>query len=348
MKRVRLLCIFLTALMVLSLSACGKGKATDSDSKSLKIGKYQLLRKDACIMEDIEGNDAVVLTMDFTNNSKDSSAYFLSITETARQDGMELEPAVIFTDADSLETLLDTQFLDVAPGETLEICSAFVLADSTSEIEISFEELFGGKSGKFTIDPSTLSRESAGNETELAAGGDELAAGENELIEWWNGDWYGWWSMTALWGDSGALDDGWWDICATIDIGEDYMGTITLWDEDFPKSDPLGIVSISLNETGIGEYGTVMSEGGTFMDAAMEHADWIVDPDLADYENMIRIDGSYAQGNDEFYYEIYLRPWGSSWDDVEPQDLPYYYDDWYLPLIEAGMDMPDSIGADAQ
>ena len=35
------------------------------------------------------------------------------------------------------------------------------------------------------------------------------------------------------------------------------------------------------------------------------------------------------------------------WEDVRAKDeslLPYYYDDWYLPLIEAGGSMPDQIG----
>ena len=46
---------------------------------------------------------------------------------------------------------------------------------------------------------------------------------------------------------------------------------------------------------------------------------------------------------DEFHYEIYLRPWGTRWDDVNPEDMPKLYDDWYLPLIEAWEPMPDSI-----
>lgn len=46
----------------------------------------------------------------------------------------------------------------------------------------------------------------------------------------------------------------------------------------------------------------------------LEHADWIIDPGLEDYENLIRIDGWYENGDDEFYYEIYLRPWGTVWD----------------------------------
>ena len=47
------------------------------------------------------------------------------------------------------------------------------------------------------------------------------------------------------------------------------------------------------------------------------------------------------------HFRLYLRPWGMDWEDVRAADeslLPYYYDDWYLPLIEAGGSMPDQIG----
>ena len=40
---------------------------------------------------------------------------------------------------------------------------------------------------------------------------------------------------------------------------------------------------------------------------------------------------------------MYLRPWGSLWPDEEDR-LPYYYEDWYLPLIESGEEMPDVLG----
>lgn len=80
------------------------------------------------------------------------------------------------------------------------------------------------------------------------------------------------------------------------------------------------------------------------MDAALEHADWIVDPGLLGYEDMIHIAGYYENGNDEFSYDIYLRSWGASWEDVAEEDLPAFSDDWYLPLIETGESVPDSIG----
>ena len=88
----------------------------------------------------------------------------------------------------------------------------------------------------------------------------------------------------------------------------------------------------------------MMSEGGWFTDVELEHADWIVDPGLLDYDDMICIDGDYENGEDEFHYEIYLRPWGTTWDDVDSDMQPASYSDWYLPLIEAGKALPGSIG----
>ena len=348
MKRTKtkLLCLLLAALMLLSLTACGKNKeSTDkelADSNLLKLGDYELLYKGACIMEDSDGNDAVVLTLDFTNNGEDSHSYLWSISETAMQNGVELAVAIVYSNPDSYDaTVIEDQFTDVAPGATLEIRTAFVLADTTSKVEVTFEEAFGDKNGKITVDPSTLSRESAGSGTAQSAGTGDA------LLDWWNGDWYGWWKMSGCYGYYESMEGNWWDVCGDIDIGTDYTGTITLWDEDYTRSEPMASAQVSLSEAGTGERGTVMSEGGWFTNAALEHADWIVDPALLDYDDMIWISGDYEDGDDEFHYDIYLRPWGLYWEDMDESDYPYRYTDWYLPLIDAGKSMPDAIGEDA-
>ena len=168
---------------------------------------------------------------------------------------------------------------------------------------------------------------------------------DNALLDWWNGDWYGWWKMTGCSGDYEEMEGAWWDICGTIDIGSDMTGTVRLWDEDYSRDSLMANVNVSLSTSGTGEHGTLMSEDGQFTDVYLEHADWIVDPGLMDFEDLIRIDGYYENGDDEFYYEIYLRPWGIEWDDVDADSLPSRYEDWYLPLIRAGKPMPDAIGA---
>lgn len=143
--KTKLLCLILTALMLLSgLTACGKDKE-GKDSNLIKLGDYELLYKGACIMEDSDGNDAIVLTLDFTNNSKENASYLWSVDETVMQNGVELDPASIITDYENLETVVSDQFTDVAPGATLEVRTAFVLKDTTSEVKATFEEFLGSK-----------------------------------------------------------------------------------------------------------------------------------------------------------------------------------------------------------
>ena len=342
--KTKTLCLLLAALMLLSsLTACGKDK--EKDSNLIQLGDYKLLYKGACIMEDSDGNDAIVLSLDFTNNSKENASYLWSVDETLMQNGTELEVATVYTDYDTFTTVIENQFEEVAPGATLEVQTAFVLNNASGEIEATFEELLGSKSGTITIDPSTLTRETgvnAGTEPTLPS-----AAADDALLEWWNGEWYGWWKMTDCSGSYESMEGQWWDICGVIEIDADRTGTVTLWDEDYTKDEAMASAAVSLSDTGTGEHGTLTSEGGWFTDVALAHADWIVDPGLQELADIICIDGRYENGDDTYRYEIYLRPWGLYWDDVEEENRPYLYADWYLPLIDAGKSMPDSIGADA-
>ena len=343
--KTKLLCLLFAVLMLLSLTACGKDKETDPGV--IKLGDYELLYKGACIMEDANGKDAIVMTLDFTNNSKENASYLWTVNETVMQNGVELEAASVFTNYETFETVVENQFKEVAPGTTIEVKTAYVLSDTSSTVEATFEQLFGKKNGKITIDTSTLSREEAVGADSTEDGGlTTSAASDDALLDWWNGEWYGWWMMTGCTGNYESMEGQWWDVCGIIDIGADYTGTVTLWDEDYKKENPMVSATVSLNTAGTGENGTMTSERGWFTDVALEHADWIVDPGLVERDNMIYIDGWYENGDDGYYYEIYLRPWGLRWDDAGEDYLPYLYDDWYLPLIDAGKSMPDSIEMD--
>ena len=349
--KTKLLCLLIAALMLLSLAACGK--ETTKDSNLIKLGDYELLYKGACIMEDSDGNYAIVLTLDFTNNGKENASYLWSIDETVMQNGLELEVANVFTDYDTFETVIEGQFTEIAPGTTLEVKTAYVLKDATAKVEATFEQLFGKKKGTITIDPATLSREASADSSGSTDTTLPAPTGD-ALLDWWNGAWYGWWTMTGCSGAYESMSGQWWDACAVIDIGSDYTGTVTIWDEDYTRADPMLQASVTLNRAGVGEHGTMMSESGYFTNLPLEHADWIIDPAInsrfPDVENMICIEGWYEDGDDEFYYEVYLRPWGQLWDDFAadyPDDIPYYYDDWYLPLVESGSSMLDVVGGEA-
>ncbi len=177
--------------------------------------------------------------------------------------------------------------------------------------------------------------------TFLKEGVDMPEAMATNLRDWWNGDWFGWWTVSSCTGDYAELEGDWWDICAVIDVGEDNTGTFEMWDDTIDRETGAAFVSISLDPSGAGEHGTMYSEQCWFINVPLEHADWIVDPALTDYEDLIFIDGWYEGEEGEFHYEVYLRPWGKVWDDVDEGSLPYVYETWYLPLIEAGEPMPD-------
>ena len=258
MKRRKLFCLLLASVMLLSLAACGKGEKEPEDPNLLTVGDFELLYKGASIMRDCEGNDALVLTLDFTNNSEETTDYFWSIYETAIQNDTELEMAVVYLNEETLEYVDDSQYQNVDPGATVEVQTAFELDDTTGEVEVTFEEMEGDKNDSITIDLSTVSRASAGSGSASLTGGKGSGSGVSgsgtgassggQLLDWWNGDWYGWWMMTGCWGYYEDMEGDWWDICGTIDIGEDGIGTVTLWDEDYTKSEPMVSASVSLDD----------------------------------------------------------------------------------------------------
>ena len=170
---------------------------------------------------------------------------------------------------------------------------------------------------------------------------------------WWDGDWYGWWIIESGTGDYALSEGGWWDACAHIDLGEDGSGTLTLWDDSCEAGEYIAQASVQA-EADLTTSGRLVSTDGSFLNCPLTGADaWYIDaaaPESMPYHDMICISGVYTDpegSGSSFVYTIYLRPWGMDWEDVRAADeslLPYYYDDWYLPLIEAGGSMPDQIG----
>ena len=51
----------------------------------------------------------------------------------------------------------------------------------------------------------------------LTACGDKEGTGNaaqtgDKVLDWWNGDWYGWWKMTGCSGYYEDMEGDWWDI----------------------------------------------------------------------------------------------------------------------------------------
>ena len=149
-----------------------------------------------------------------------------------------------------------------------------------------------------------------------------------------SGDWYGWWRMYGTSGEWAQMDGCWWDCCAEI-----KNGRILLWDEDLPKDNYLAKAELSTRG------GDIRCLSGSFLDRKLKSGSWDISLSEDGCGTLMTVSGQYdAVGDGSFSYEIYLRPWGSKWPEDDEDKLPYYYKDWYLPLIEAGKIMPDIIG----
>lgn len=372
--------LLLATFMALSVAACGsKGnnggeapgeeeRAAGNDENTFVMSDCVVKYKSACLMEDSEGNDAIVLTLDFTNNGTEPTCYMMSVDESGFQDGEKLELAFVYTDQETFADVTNEQYTDVQPGETIEVRSAFELKDSASEVEAVFISFTGEGKGSVKLDPSTLEREESAGKREDPGidgdGSDEPAYTEEDTVSgfsydeltdilgWWQEDWYGLWITTGNCVGLYEGHTGWLgDICARISVGtnpdgDDLIGSIAIWDESTEWLKPFCLADVSLSKDGSDKYGVMISEGGRFSGDELNHGEWTIDPALSDYENMICFDGHYEGEEGGFDYRFYLKHWGERWDDVLAAEgyQPHTYDDWYLPLIEAGETMPSAIG----
>ena len=195
----------------------------------------------------------------------------------------------------------------------------------------------------------TLAQEPA-ETTEQPLQADELDV--EQLRDYLSGGWYGWYVISDA--SEGLADwvDSAWDICARIRVNSDRTGTIKLWDTDGESWQAVGSGKIRFI-SGVTQAGCMISEGGTFLDGPVARGDWSVDPGISDvtqFSHMICLTGTQTgESSSWICYRMYLRPWGSVWDDVRQGDtseamyadlMPIGYDTWYLPLVEAGEAMP--------
>jgi len=170
-------------------------------------------------------------------------------------------------------------------------------------------------------------------------GGDGSVVEATGGIESWSGDYYGFWVVDSVWANvSDWIEEGnYWDACATVELNEDGTGTLIIWDEDFTKDEPLAQMGITASETdGVGRF---VCEDGEFLGLPLAHADWLWYTDATEYGDVFVINGQFDDGEDDFWYEIYLRPWGTDWSDMAAngEPIPYYHNDWYLPMVESGV-----------
>ena len=178
---------------------------------------------------------------------------------------------------------------------------------------------------------------------------DETAA--DPVAAYWDGQWYGWWVIWEGTGVYAGYAGQWWDVAAEIDC-DGTSATMLLWEQNFPKTNPLGEISLNIDaDRSESEYGCAVSTGGRFYTGPVEDGSFVIDPAEADYPDRLRFDGEITDENgDTFSYSVCIRPWGMLWDDVKaecPEELPRNYHNWYIALINAGKPIPDVLPEDS-
>lgn len=154
MKR-RTLALLLGVVMAFGLTACGGSETTttedvaeeaeqteqaENESAGLPsegdVGAYHVALTGCEFNTDYDGNDIIVVTYDFTNNSEETISPLVGVYIQAFQDGIELENGFVM---DAAVCDLGIEQKDVKPGATLTGCqTCFVLtSESPVEIEVS-------------------------------------------------------------------------------------------------------------------------------------------------------------------------------------------------------------------
>ena len=148
-------------------------------------------------------------------------------------------------------------------------------------------------------------------------------------LAWWDGQWYGWYNILEAKGAFSDYDDLALDCSAFIDLSSDGTGTLYIWDD----YEELGTIDIIVDFDRGGEYGVLYTLSGIMFEHEVEEYGWAVNPSREDYGYTIYVYSDIRDGGDYIRYEIYLRPWGATWDDMIDSLRPRGYDNWYVPFI---------------
>ena len=155
MKRKQFCCLILilVGVMSLGLAACEKKQSkTPSDPNLIVLDDYEIRYKGAAVMPDVDGQSAIVLTLDFTNNGKEATSYLWAVSEKVFLDGIALDTATVQQGAKTGATVTEAQLTEIMPGKTIEVKSAYHLPDDGKKtLEAEFSQLLGKKKRVLTI-----------------------------------------------------------------------------------------------------------------------------------------------------------------------------------------------------
>lgn len=177
---------------------------------------------------------------------------------------------------------------------------------------------------------TTVSKTVIHMESDGASGAKPKA--EPDFFDLYGTDWYGWFRIYDADGVWEKLNGAWWDCCGRISGEQERY--ITVWTRDLPMEQYLARFWLSF-----GEYGIGCLKGEMLSRSLSAPCTVSFDEDM---KLLVFECRHYTPSDGAFGYTIYLKPWGELWDENR-EDPPADYKSWYLPLIEAGDPMPDTM-----
>ena len=314
------LLIVLALMMVFTLAACSEGGDDGVQDVTGLSGTYYLYSMDA---EGVELGYDMLLLAELSEsylklNGDGTGELYLQGEETEKITYDEKDGSISFDDGSAMSVTVEGDSLIVDAGMDTVFCFAL--------------------DGSSTLNDAKNGSVNAGTDT---AGTDDSGS-----YDWWEGDWYGWWMIFD--GDGYYADyiDYSWDCCMYIEpMGDHHL--ISIWDEDFNdyENNCLAEVLVDIDLLGgdgfYGEAVSVEDENNFFWNAGVGAGEWVIDPEVAGVDNMLIIEGSFTDADGEYCeYGVVLTKWGYEWNEADSTYPPYYYEEFFLPLMEAGEPLP--------
>ena len=120
----------------------------DNSNQNTSLGSYDLEIKSCRLAQDYEGKPIVIVKYIFTNNDDDPTAFYLAFEDHVYQNEIGLNECY-FAD-DSANYSEDNQTKEIKKGASIEVEVAYVLNDTTSDIEVEVNEFISLNEKKIT------------------------------------------------------------------------------------------------------------------------------------------------------------------------------------------------------
>lgn len=131
-----------------------KGGKKENNGETVVIGDFESEYLGCEIMEDDDGETTLVVAFEFYNGSDADECFAFAYYYEFMQDDEELDTTYIYYDPDSYDTLEDSAWEEIEPGESCYVFLTYILNDLDELVEVEFSDMYDEEFDYLTIDPA--------------------------------------------------------------------------------------------------------------------------------------------------------------------------------------------------